>query len=261
MRQKAIAFLEPLAVFTLVILLIRVISAAPWAQGIQEILQRYLFYMPLWIVLLMVWIMKRGNGSDYGLSLNALKGQLKIAAIGVAPMFAVALALYCLNWKRWEQACLVAMIEIGVLFLIARLVRGQPTLQAMLIVGLGVMPSAMLLSTIEGPSVILRWVHSLVFVAFGEEVLFRGYIQSHLNKIFGAPYQFGGVNWGWGIVLTSLLFGLWHVVNPWNPFLGKWDLAWPWGLWTFFMGLILGYVREKSGGVWAPTILHAVINL
>jgi membrane protease YdiL (CAAX protease family) len=120
----------------------------------------------------------------------------------------------------------------------------------------------LLLATLDASVgiVVTKLVYTFIFVALGEEILFRGYIQSRVNEAFGRPYVFFGVNWGWGLIIGSLLFGIWHILNPFNPFIGQFDLMWQWGLWTFFLGLILGFVREKSGSVLAPAILHGLIN-
>jgi membrane protease YdiL (CAAX protease family) len=40
--------------------------------------------------------------------------------------------------------------------------------------------------------------------------------------------------------------------------MGNWHLTPWWGLWTFFAGLVLGFVREKTGSIVAPTILHGL---
>jgi membrane protease YdiL (CAAX protease family) len=31
-----------------------------------------------------------------------------------------------------------------------------------------------------------------------------------------------------------------------------------WGFWTIFGGLVFGFVREKSGGILAPALLHGL---
>ena len=41
-------------------------------------------------------------------------------------------------------------------------------------------------------------IYYLLFVGLGEELLFRGYIQSRLNEAWGRPFQFYGVPWAWG---------------------------------------------------------------
>jgi membrane protease YdiL (CAAX protease family) len=93
-----------------------------------------------------------------------------------------------------------------------------------------------------------------MFVALSEEIFFRGYIQSRLNSVFGRPRHFFGIQWGWGLIISSVLFGLWHCA--WKPEI----LEWPHVLWTMLAGLIFGIVREKSEGVFAPAILHGIMN-
>jgi hypothetical protein len=97
------------------------------------------------------------------------------------------------------------------------------------------------------PERLVSFLFYLLFLSSGEEFLFRGYIQSRLNMAFGRPFRFWGVSFGWGLVLTALIFGLMHILNPFNPFLGEFDLYIWWGMWTVFGGLMFGYVREKVG--------------
>jgi membrane protease YdiL (CAAX protease family) len=47
-------------------------------------------------------------------------------------------------------------------------------------------------------------------------------------------------------------------MNPFNPFLSKFDLYIWWGVWTVFGGLIFGYVREKAGSILPPALLHGL---
>ncbi len=106
---------------------------------------------------------------------------------------------------------------------------------------------------------ISAFVFYLFFVGLGEELLFRGYIQSRLNAAFGRPFQFYGVCWGWGIVITAVLFGLMHVINTGSIAIkGDWQPAPWWGFWTFFASFVSGFVREKTGSIAAPAILHGL---
>jgi len=82
---------------------------------------------------------------------------------------------------------------------------------------------------------------------FGEEILYRGYCQSRIKEEFGCPFKFLGVEFGVGLVISSLLFASLHALNPFNPLIGKSELAWWWGFWNFFAGLFFGFVREKDG--------------
>jgi len=77
-----------------------------------------------------------------------------------------------------------------------------------------------------------------IFPAVCEESFFRGFLFS----------GFGGDQYAWrGIVLTSLLFGVFHL----NPFTL---------LPTVMAGLLLGFLRAKTRGLLPPIILHFLIN-
>jgi hypothetical protein len=118
-------------------------------------------------------------------------------------------------------------------------------------------PTAGYASVPAGKAIALFLTYAL-FVGFGEEILYRGYIQSRLNEAFGKPYRFFGVAFGWGAILTALLFGLSHA-GLLGFLLGlstKVTLAW--SLWTFFGGLVFGFVREKTGSILAPALLHGL---
>ncbi|MEW6403629.1 MAG: CPBP family glutamic-type intramembrane protease, partial [Chloroflexota bacterium] len=70
--------------------------------------------------------------------------------------------------------------------------------------------------------------------------------------------SFFGVKYGWGIVIASVLFGVTHV-GLLSMLLGESSsLTWAWGFWTFFGGLVFGLVREKSGSIVAPALLHGL---
>jgi hypothetical protein len=84
------------------------------------------------------------------------------------------------------------------------------------------------------------------------------YIQSRLNAAFGRPFRFYGVPWGWGLVVGAFLFGLMHLLNLGSLTSGDWHPAWWWGVWTFFSGLVFGFVREKTDSIFVPTLFHGL---
>jgi membrane protease YdiL (CAAX protease family) len=154
----------------------------------------------------------------------------------------------------------MAGVEIAVLFALGWLLKRKPTQKEN-----GTLVGAMLLIACTSISqkatlgnAISAFAFYILFLGLGEELLFRGYIQSRLNAAWGRPFQFYGVNWGWGVIMTSVLFGLMHVLNIASLVSGDWQLAWWWGFWTFFGGLLSGFVREKTGSIVAPTILHGL---
>jgi membrane protease YdiL (CAAX protease family) len=110
-------------------------------------------------------------------------------------------------------------------------------------------------------NVIYYMVETLVIVGPVEELLYRGYMQSRLNEAFGRPHRFFGVSWGAGSIIASALFGIWHLFKyPFNPLLGNYSLSFISVLGAFFFGLTMGFIREKTGSIVAPAILHSVFD-
>jgi membrane protease YdiL (CAAX protease family) len=88
---------------------------------------------------------------------------------------------------------------------------------------------------------------ALFVQATAEEVVFRGYLQGMLAARFASRL----VWW----VLPALLFGLLH----WNPEMGA--NAWLMVLVASVMGLVLGDVAARSGGLSLPIGLHFANNV
>jgi uncharacterized protein len=96
---------------------------------------------------------------------------------------------------------------------------------------------------------------------FGEEILFRGYIQSRMNQAFGRPWRFLGARFGVGLIVSSALFGLIHVLNTVDYFSGRYDFAWLWWLPNFASGLFFGLLREKTHSILAGGIIHGLSDV
>lgn len=94
-------------------------------------------------------------------------------------------------------------------------------------------------------------------VGFGEEIFFRGYMQSTLNQSFFKDFECLGAKFGWGLILSSAFFGLIHALNTVDYFNGLWQVSWSWGIGTFFAGLFFGYLRERSGRCLLGSLVHA----
>lgn len=123
---------------------------------------------------------------------------------------------------------------------------------ASLLIGLGIVIALAALLRPHAP-LVATVLNTLFFVGLGEELFFRGYVQSRLNEAFGRPYRLWGARFGPGMLLAALLFGLTHALNPAQSV----NLAW--GLWTLAIGLVLGHLREKSGTFVAPGVAHGVL--
>ena len=85
-------------------------------------------------------------------------------------------------------------------------------------------------------------VYMVAFVGLGEEVLFRGLVQRDMTNLLG---------WKWGLVGASLMFGVMHLTWRSIPELG----------FTFFAGMLLGYLYYRTRSLTAPIIAHGVGNV
>lgn len=93
---------------------------------------------------------------------------------------------------------------------------------------------------------------------FGEEVFFRGYVQSRIDLAFGRPHRVLGMDFGAGLIVSSLLFGLIHALNSVDYFAGRYHFAWWSGLSAIFAGLFFGCLREKTGSILAGGVAHGL---
>jgi membrane protease YdiL (CAAX protease family) len=174
--------------------------------------------------------------ADYGVPLHGLAdartwrafGKGALVALGVAavvfPLFAAGFRLYAELLPRLPGGLARLLAPYG----------GAPRFALRLPAGLP------LLALVQ-----------LLVVALPEEMFYRGFVQTALAR--GAPGRgvtVLGARLGAGFLSTQLLFALGHLV-----------VLQPWRLGTFFPGLLFGWLRERTGGVAAPVVLHALSNL
>jgi membrane protease YdiL (CAAX protease family) len=93
---------------------------------------------------------------------------------------------------------------------------------------------------------------------FGEEIFFRGYCQSRINEAFGRPWTLLRVQFGPGLLVSSLLFGFIHALNTVDYFENQFHFAWLLMLVNFFAGLFLGVLRERTGSIFPGAIAHGL---
>ncbi|MCS7139909.1 MAG: CPBP family intramembrane glutamic endopeptidase [Nitrososphaerota archaeon] len=116
-------------------------------------------------------------------------------------------------------------------------------------------------------NVVLNVIFLMVFVGFVEETCFRGYVQSRPNEVFAKGhkqlvFKAWRVNYGKGLLLASIIFGLLHVINYANPLIPKCVLTW----WMpihitgcIVVGCLFGAIRESSGDVYVSASLHGSV--
>lgn len=88
-------------------------------------------------------------------------------------------------------------------------------------------------------------------IALPEEVFYRGYLQSALDRAWPPRVTILGARVGVGLLLASAIFALGHVLTTPNPT----RLA------VFFPALVFGWLRVRTQGMGAPILFHAVCNL
>ena len=92
-----------------------------------------------------------------------------------------------------------------------------------------------------------------IFVGFGEEVLFRGLLQTFLMVHTAGRFRVGKFDMHVAGVILALLFGLAHATNFWQrPF---W-YALAQQFYAFALGILYAYWREKSGSLLASVVGH-----
>ncbi len=269
--ERFLALVEVVAVWASSLALLWALSRGlPAIDGWQRDVfgQPFLATLLVFIALpLLVLLASRRSFTDYGLAFVPLARPLETGCLALAvlgPLSGVAFPLLIaldLSPTGWPGAAILAICYAASLPVIAYVVRntrpierGTPQIHAatgqVLALGLALALAALAWPHISAvPAVLYR----LFYAALGEEVFFRGYVQSRLNESLGRPYRVLGVPFGWGLAIAALLFGLAHVLGPAGPF------QWGWGLWTAVLGLIFGYLREKSGSVLAPAVTHGVL--
>lgn len=109
----------------------------------------------------------------------------------------------------------------------------------------------------------LLWLMAWQFfaTATGEEVFFRGYVQTRLNDVFPRRWSVRGIAFGPGLVLMALLFGVLHAFNGVDYFHGRFTFAWTLAGTTFLSALLFGFLREASGSIAPGIVLHFLNNM
>jgi len=223
------------------------------------------FAFPVFVDVLMVGVpiamilLRRRKLADYGLIFSPFKYHLGITASCFIPIVLAGFPLGMgVDFKNWPGAMLMAAIQIGLLFILALILRKKPTAPNFGIAAAFVLLPVFVNGEVNAWKAVALFLTYALFVGFGEEILYRGYMQSRLNEVFGRPFQFFGVAYGWGAIITSLFFGLSHVgILGWMLGLST-GVTLAWGFWTFFGGLVFGFVREKTGSILAPALLHGL---
>ena len=103
------------------------------------------------------------------------------------------------------------------------------------------------------------WLYEATMPGLGEEFVYRGIFLVLLNEAFGRPWKFAGIQFGWGFVIVSVMFGLLHGIDAKS--LSEVHISWgPAMFLPMAIGFVLAWIRERSGSVWPGVLLHNFVN-
>lgn len=130
----------------------------------------------------------------------------------------------------------------------------------------GSLPSALILSALlialftyfalssdDGGAATETFAFQMTMPGLEEEPFYRGILLLAFNEALRGRFRALGIEWGWGAFLSSALFGLGHAF-------GYSDGAFSFDLMTFaltgFPALLLVWLRERTGSLLLPMLLH-----
>jgi membrane protease YdiL (CAAX protease family) len=220
-------------------------------------------------------LLRRGRLADHGITArnitrNANIGLACVLVYGVVG--AVALACGLRRDPTWSSPIVgVSAITLHLLvsFLMLWVLRRWGSVIASWPVWVGVafvlvLPLAPVIPRLaEGKTIghtALVVLSIVLCAAIAEEVFFNGYMQSRLNEAFGRPWRVLGVAFGPGLLIVAFFFGLVHLLNQFDYFRWQGRLAWWWGF-SSAASLFHGLLRERTGSIVAPVIVHAFMDI
>jgi membrane protease YdiL (CAAX protease family) len=217
---------------------------------------------------------RRSRPAEYGITARPLRPGLNagLAALAVyAAVGAVAVACGLRRDSDWGAAysvivaalsLVVAALTLWVLWRWGRVIERIPAwIGIAAVIGAPLLP---VVARVAHGKPVGHTVATVLWIVLGaaiaEELFFRGYVQSRLNEAFGRRLDLLGVRFGPGLFIAAGFFGLVHVLNTYDYFTGSGRLNWWHGV-AAASTLFYGLLRERTGGIAAPVIVHGCVDL
>ena len=237
-------------------------------SGSEKVVLRYIakIVMTIFVPLMLIHLFYKDK-SHFGIYFPKFSDSFKLSIRaymvgGPAGITFVLIGLLGWGIQEWSGAITLSIVYFFVFYLVPKVTHklpsrdsiSKPNNQIFVFALLSIITCIIAYFTYESIPVLSKILYFIFIVGLGEELLFRGYLQSSFNRYFGKPFNIGTVQFGWGLFLAALLFGLIHALVVVPP-------TWPWALFTFIMGLTLGFIREKDGSILSAVLLHAMLDM
>ena len=135
------------------------------------------------------------------------------------------------------------------------------SLRPVAIVGTATIVGSTITATFASPSpdITVEWLaFQATMPGLDEELFMRGLLLLLFHQAFGRNFTIAGAETGWGLWLTTLLFGLLHGVTVQGDEISVSAAV---TVLTGLVGFIAGWMRERTGSLVAPIVFHNAFNV
>jgi membrane protease YdiL (CAAX protease family) len=273
MRGRSIV--EVLAVFSCFQL---ITIALQGASGLLRWEQRVLgwsYFTGFLTVLLptIVIVLQKRELELYGLTLRRWETSLDVGLKGCLYLVAPQILLTLLSsegaaYSHVDGSLVLSFSMIVMLFLLLRCIAGEnykpfSSVRTRLLLTVAFLTIPLIAGAAYGRltlKVFSTILWQLVFGGFGEELFYRGYIQSTVNEEYGRPWSVEGVAFGPGLLVSSALYGLDRALNTVRPLEGVYTVSWSWGFFAFTVGIFYGFIREHTGDIVGSGVANGLVD-
>ncbi len=273
MRGRSIV--EVLAVFScfkLITILLRGVSGlVRWEQRVLGWSYFTGFLMVLVPTLAMV--LQKRELELYGLTLRRWETSLDVGLKGYLYLVAPQIILTLLSsegaaYSHADGSLVLSFLMLVTLLLLLRRLTGRnykpfSSTRVRLLLAALLLAFPLLVGALYGRltfKVFSTILWQLVFGGFGEELFYRGYVQSTVNEEYGRPWSVEGVAFGPGLLVSSALYGLDRALNTVRPLQGVYTVSWSWGLFAFSVGVFYGFIREHTGDIVGSGVANGLVD-
>lgn len=252
---------EAVAVLVLTILAIGAIRISPLREWEQSLTKRpFLEYGMMLAVPLAALKFSGRSLAEYGLRFDNLRYHLELALACCIPYASAHAVMFGIRLTGVAGALLNSALALAILFGVGWQLRRKPAFGniAVAVIPIALLPLSAFTQSVNLSVVASSLIFYGIFLGPGEEILFRGFIESRLNQSFPGSWIFFGVRWGWGVIMSAFFFGLFHLLNLPALLAGRVAPLWGLGLSTACWGLFFSFIREKSGSILAPSLVHGI---